>query len=58
MLLFPPYEFKHVGTGYHFILTAKQYHGVVNIGQLLAQWTGGGLVAGIAWFLARGSGTP
>ena len=53
MLLFPPYEVKSVGTGYHFILSAKPFHGVVNIGQLFAQWVGVVLVAGVAWLLAR-----
>lgn len=61
MLVFPPTVFvwrnnlTALPAGYHFILALSDDDAsrAVNISQLLVQWLGVGLLAGVAWFIAK-----
>lgn len=64
MLLFPPFHSQQqngivMNMGYAFIFDAprhpysNQYHSTIDVGTLLAQWSGVVLVAGILWFACR-----
>ena len=62
MLLIPPFEIPRlsINPGYSFILLPPQRDDAgtalsfVNVEQLLAQWLGVLLIAGLAYWLARG----
>lgn len=56
MLLFPPYHFVGVGGlhrsfGYSWIFSPPNEVAIVNLGLLLTQWIGVGIVAAITFFL-------
>ena len=46
-------ELTAASAGYHFILPNPDELIAVNISQLMVQWLGVGLLAGVAWFIAK-----
>jgi hypothetical protein len=64
MLLFPPFHFRGTSgvvfnLGYSFLFSPPHFGsgssavGTVDIGMLLTQWVGVGIVGGLAFFVAR-----
>lgn len=65
MLIFPPFYVQIEGItfdmGYGFIFDPPEYGFItasVNVGMLLAQWTGTLILTGLAFFLLKSAGAP